>query len=79
MQDLHLSGREPKIFPGLLSRPQRRDSAVLKEGDAESVGVPRMPKMAGVAREERGAVRGAGRDGDGEEEGNEVAEMAEWA
>jgi AMP deaminase len=34
--DLHLSGSEPRIFPGLVSRPQRKDSLVRKSSMNET-------------------------------------------
>jgi len=34
--DLHLSGSEPRIFPGVVSRNQRRDSLVRKGSLSET-------------------------------------------
>jgi AMP deaminase len=34
--DLHLSGSEPRIFPGLVSRTQRRDSVARKGSMSET-------------------------------------------
>jgi AMP deaminase len=34
--DLHLSGSEPRIFPGIVSRTQRRDSLVRKSSMSET-------------------------------------------
>lgn len=34
--DLHLSGSEPRIFPGIVSRTQRRDSLVRKNSASET-------------------------------------------
>lgn len=36
LQDLHLSGHEPKFFPGVLSRPQRRDGGEGRPGTERS-------------------------------------------
>ena len=50
--DLHLSGSEPRIFPGIVSRTQRRDSLVRRSGASE------MEEQVGVARK---AVKGKGK------------------
>lgn len=61
--DLHLSASEPRIFPGVLSRTQRRDSVVRKSSmsetdDVHSVGTSRkgekgVRKLDGAVEEER--------------------------
>ncbi|KAH7413287.1 hypothetical protein BKA64DRAFT_660708 [Cadophora sp. MPI-SDFR-AT-0126] len=61
--DLHLSGSEPRIFPGVVSRTQRRDSVVRKSSmsetdDVHSVGTSRkgekgVMKLDGAVEEER--------------------------
>lgn len=33
---MHISGSEPRIFPGLVSRPQRRDSLIRKSSMSET-------------------------------------------
>lgn len=38
MRDLHLNGSEPRIFPGVISRPQRRGSLISKDGSRQSSG-----------------------------------------
>lgn len=70
--DLHLSGSEPRIFPGIVSRNQRRDSLVKKGSISEtddhgSVGTTRNGK--GKARIGGGAVEEEDSDGDIEEAG----------
>jgi AMP deaminase len=72
MQDLHLSGRSPRIFPGVVSRPQRKDSLKLME----SPGSEKSGK-GGAAREERPKL---GRDFTRDyEEGEEPAGLEEWS
>jgi AMP deaminase len=61
--DLHLSGSEPRIFPGVVSRTQRRDSLVRKGSVSET--------DRGVGRGVDGAVEEESDDYlDGEEDSN---------
>jgi AMP deaminase len=38
LRDLHLSGSEPRIFPGVVSRTQRKDSLLSKDGKGSENG-----------------------------------------
>lgn len=38
IRDLHLNGTEPRIFPGVLSRPPRKSSMVSRDGSKHSSG-----------------------------------------
>lgn len=72
--DLHLSGSEPRIFPGIVSRTQRRDSLVRKSSVSETdeqVGATRkLPKGKGKGRRVDGSVEEEQEsDGDMEEAG----------
>ena len=72
--DLHLSGSEPRIFPGIVSRTQRRDSLVRKSSVSETdeqVGMTRkVPKGKGKGKRMDGSVEEEQEsDGDMEEAG----------
>ncbi len=69
--DLHLSGSELRIFPGVVSRNQRRDSQVRQGSMSETDGV------GSVRNRSRGTSRGKGKELDGavEEESDEEGLM----
>lgn len=74
--DLHLSASEPRIFPGVVSRTQRRDSLVRKSSmsetdDINSVGTSRkgQRKTLDGAVEEEAEENEEDSDGDMEEAG----------
>lgn len=75
MQDLHISGRSPRIFPGVVSRPQRKDSLKLMESPISEKGDK--SGKSGTARDERPKfARDTTRDYDN---GEEPAGLEEWS
>jgi AMP deaminase len=70
--DLHLSGSEPRIFPGIVSRTQRRDSLVRKSSMSET------DEHGGAGTSRKGGNgRGRGIDGAVEEVQESDGEMEE--
>ena len=75
--DLHLSGGEPRIFPGVVSRSQRRDSVARKGSISEtddyaSAGTPRKGKSSASGK----VVDGTVKERDEEEQSDEEMEEA---
>lgn len=67
--DLHLSASEPRMFPGLVSRKQRKDSVVRKSSQSETDDLA----YASGGTSKRGAASSKGADGKVDEEEEEEA------
>lgn len=67
--DLHLSASEPRIFPGIVSRNQRRDSLVKRGSMSETDDFGSVKNSKGGKTRMDGAVEEEDSDGDMEEAG----------
>lgn len=72
--DLHLSASEPRMFPGLVSRNQRKDSVVRKSSQSETDDLA----YASAGTSKRGAASNKGGDGKVDEEDDEEAEASDY-